>query len=75
MITDDPLRQLAEHDVDETSAERIRLRAHAELRQLKSSAAAAPWSWYHRYVEPAALVGMGLSHLIWTFHDTLALFR
>ena len=72
---DDSLRRLPEHDLAPASAERLRRRAHAILR---TQAHPRPGSWpayYHRVVEPAALLVLGLSFVISTFQGTLALLQ
>lgn len=70
---DDSLRRLPEHDLAPAPAERLRRRAHAIL---SARAHPRPASWpayYHRVVEPAALLVLGLSFVISTFQGTIAL--
>jgi hypothetical protein len=69
---------LPDHDLAPERAERIRQRAHTVLRQhrLRLRQPGAGWGRsYHRFVEPAVLIGLGLWQLAWTVQDTLALFH
>ena len=79
MNDDSLLRSLPERDVEPRVAERIRRRAHVILREEQrglSHRRGAFWSsCYHRFVEPAVLIGLGLTYLAWTVHDTVALFQ
>jgi hypothetical protein len=74
---DDLLRSLPSHDVAPRAADEIRRRAHVLLRQqeqrLKHPAAVWWTTCYHRVVEPALLIGLGLSYLAWTVQETVAL--
>jgi hypothetical protein len=67
------------YDVAPERAERIRQAAHVLLRknrQVDRQPAGSAWSRsYHRFVEPAVLIGLGLWQLAWTVQDTVALFR
>lgn len=59
-------------------AEQIRRRAHVILRE-RARALHRPvepgfWGYYHRLIEPCALLGLGVTYLIWTLHDTVVLF-
>jgi len=72
----DPLERLPQHDVSSASAERIRRRVHGLLAQRRAALAAprvaAVGQFYHRFIEPAALIGLGLTHLLWALSGTLA---
>jgi hypothetical protein len=76
---EDSLRSLAPRDVDRRRAEQIRSRAHAILRERQRALRhplAGGWSrYYHRLIEPCALIGLGLTYLVWTVQDTVALFH
>jgi hypothetical protein len=76
---DDLLDSLPAHDVAPERAERIRRHAHVLLRegrQRVKQAEASGWALsYHRFVEPAVLIGLGLWQLAWTVQDTVALFH
>lgn len=75
---DDLLARLPQHDVAPERSQSIRRRAHLLLhqRRLHGSQPSSP-GWlrsYHRFVEPAVLIGLGLWQLAWTVQDTVALF-
>ena len=76
---EDSLRKLSLHDVDPRRAEQIRQRAHAVLREREQAVRrpiAMGWSrWYHRLIEPGVLIALGLTYLVWTVQDTVALFH
>jgi hypothetical protein len=76
-LDEDLLARLSSHDVNPQRAERIRQRAHRVLgeRARRRSHPIAVWlsSGYHRIVEPAALIALGLGYLAWTVQDTVAL--
>lgn len=73
----DRLPELRLRDVSAAASERIRQRVHHAAAQRRAGLAAprsAAWSqYYHRFVEPTALVGLGVTHLLWALHGTLAL--
>jgi hypothetical protein len=75
----DLIGSLPAHDVAPERAERIRRQAHMllrERRQRGKQQGGSAWSLsYHRFVEPAVLIGLGLWQLAWTVQDTLALFH
>jgi len=72
---DDSLRRLPEHDLAPAPAERIRRRAHAIL-SARAHARQGSWAaYYHRVVEPAALLVLGLSFVISRFQGTIALLQ
>lgn len=73
---EDLLLRLPTHDVAPALAETIRGRAHQLLRQRREPRRSSPgWEGsYHRLVEPALLIGLGLWQLAWTVQDTVALF-
>lgn len=77
--TEELLARLAVHDVSPERAERIRRRAHVALReQGRREGRPAGFAWvrsYHRLVEPAVVIGLGLWQLAWTVRDTVALFH
>jgi len=76
MTIEEHLQKLPEHDLDAAGAERVRQRVQVALSVRRPQLGHSQgWSWYHRLVEPAVLIGMGLSYLLWTVHDTVALFR
>ena len=70
---------LPAHDVAPELAERIRQRAHLLLRERRQGGKqplGSAWALsYHRLVEPAVLIGLGLWQLVWTVQDTVALFH
>lgn len=74
---DDPLRNLPCYDVSPHAAGEIQRRAHVLLREReqRSKHPAAAWwaTCYHRVVEPALLIGLGLGYLAWTVQETVAL--
>jgi len=74
---DDLLRGLPCYDVAPAVADEIQRRAHVLLRRqeqrLKHPAAVWWATCYHRVVEPALLIGLGLSYLVWTVQETVAL--
>jgi hypothetical protein len=74
---DDLLRSLPSHDVDPELAEHLRRRAHLILgereRRLDHPIAFRCSTYYHRYMEPAALIALGLCYLAWTVQDTVAI--
>jgi hypothetical protein len=75
---DDLLARLPSHDVNPAVSERIVRQAHSMLRERgRQSHRAAFWlsTYYHRFVEPAALIALGLSYLALTVRDTLGLFQ
>jgi hypothetical protein len=81
--------RLPAHDVAPERAERIRQQAHLLLRERRQHGqeqsgqqqsgkryGSSAWSSsYHRFVEPAVLIGLGLWQLAWTVQDTVALFH
>jgi hypothetical protein len=67
------LARLPTHDVAPEVAERIAGRAHRLLLQRQRPSPGWLRS-YHRFVEPAVLIGLGLWQLVWTVQDTVALF-
>ena len=70
------LGSLSVHDVAPERAQQIRRDIHVLLRQRAQPQARPPWLLsYHRFVEPAVLIGLGLWQLAWTVQDTLALFH
>jgi len=75
----DPIGSLPAHDVAPERSERIRRRAHLLLRERRQRGKppqGSAWSLsYHRFVEPAVLIGLGLWQLAWTVQDTVALFQ
>lgn len=75
---EDGLARLPAHDVGPERAERIRHQAHLLLHQHQRRKRPQPSSgWvhsYHRFVEPAVLIGLGLWQLAWTLQDTVALY-
>jgi hypothetical protein len=76
---DDLLESLPVHDVSAAAAARIQRHVHA-LAARRRAALAAPRiaalaRCYHRFVEPAALVGLGLSQLLWALRGTLSLLQ
>ena len=80
MIRDDEdlLASLPTHDVAPARAERIRQQAHQLLRRSKAARQPRSSGWaasYHRILEPAVIIGLGLWQLAWTFQDTVALFH
>jgi hypothetical protein len=80
MRTDAELAEdLPAYDVGPAHAEQIRRRAHAILqghqRRLAHPQRARLSNCYHQIIEPAVLIGMGLCFLLWTVHDTVAMFR
>jgi hypothetical protein len=74
---EDLLGHLPSHDMDPALTEQIRRRAHrilGERAQRQSHPIAFWWSvGYHRFVEPVALIALGLGYLAWTVQDTVAL--
>lgn len=74
---DELLDSLPAHDVAPERAERIRRHAHVLLRERRQQVKqGSSWSLsYHRFVEPAVLIGLGLWQLAWTVQDTVALFH
>jgi hypothetical protein len=80
MRTDAELSEdLPAYDVAPAQAEHIRRRAHAILqghrRHLAQPRRARLSNCYHQIIEPVVLIGMGLCFLLWTVHDTVAMFR
>lgn len=79
MITDPEraLRQLPAYDVSPSRREQTRRRALDVLNQRRAQHPLAfrASSAYHRFVEPAALVALGLAYLALTVQNTLALFQ
>jgi hypothetical protein len=78
--TDDrSLRSLPEHDMDPARAGRLRHRAHAILRararHQPASAAGAWLAYYYGFVEPTALLMLGLSFVVLSFQGTIALIQ
>jgi hypothetical protein len=75
----DSIPPLPVHDVDPTRAELIRREAHVILRRehLEQSPTGSHWlsSVWYRFVEPSALVALGVGFLAWTVHGTVALFH
>jgi len=75
-LPDDPLSSLSSHDVDARVAERLlrRMRAVAREEERRRGQPRSAWFslWYHRAIEPALLVGLGLVYLLWVVHDTIA---
>jgi hypothetical protein len=72
---DDSLRRLPEHDLAPAPAERLRRRAH-EILSAQAHARRGRWpAYYHRVVEPAALLVLGLSFVISSFQGTIALIQ
>jgi hypothetical protein len=73
----DLLDSLPAHDVAPERAERIRRHAHVLLRERRQQVKqGSGWALsYHRFVEPALLIGLGLWQLAWTVQDTVALFH
>ncbi|MEO8183953.1 MAG: hypothetical protein ABI895_34455 [Deltaproteobacteria bacterium] len=73
------LKNLSERDVAPQRAEQIRRRAHAILREREQALRhpiAVGWSrYYHRLIEPGMLIALGLTYLVWTVQDTMALFH
>lgn len=73
---DDQLRQLPAHDVDPARAEQLRRRAHAILLARARVSKSSIWAgYYHRFVEPAALLALGLGFLLSSVQATMALFE
>jgi hypothetical protein len=76
---EDPLRSLPPYDVDPRLSEHIRRRAHwilSERRRRLSHPVVFWWSTcYHRVLEPAVLIGLGLGYLALTVQETVALFH
>jgi hypothetical protein len=76
---EDGLRSLTPRDIGPRRAEQIRRQAHAILRERERALhhpIAVGWSrCYHRLVEPCLLIGLGLTYLVWTVQDTVALFH
>jgi hypothetical protein len=74
---DESLRRLPEHDMDPARAGRLRHRAHAILsaraRPQPAPAAGAWAAYYYRFVEPTALLMLGLSFVVFSFQATVAL--
>ena len=72
---DDSLWRLQEHDLAPAPAARLRHRAHAIL-DARAHAQRGSWlACYHSVVEPAALLVLGLSFVIASFHGTIVLLR
>lgn len=71
------LRELPSHDVDPALAERLRTRAHAAvLEHAVARRQASGWAgYYHRFVEPAALLALGFGYLVSSFRATILLFQ
>lgn len=76
---DDILARLPSHDVDPAVSEGIRRHAHLILRERvgleRRPAAFGLSAYYHRFIEPAALIALGLGYLAWTVRDTVVLFQ
>jgi hypothetical protein len=76
---EDLFDHLPSHDTDPELAEQIRRRAHRILgeRAHRLSHPIVFWlsTGYHRFVEPVALIALGLGYLAWTVQDTVALFQ
>jgi hypothetical protein len=70
------LRDLPAHDVDPWRAEHIRLRARAALvRSGRSPLRARAAHLYRRVIEPSVVAIATATHLVWTFHAVMALYR
>ncbi len=68
---DIPFDSLPSIDVTPGRAEQIRRRAHSILRAEQSAPRVGSFAHrYHRSIEPALLIGLGVCQLLWAAHGT-----